>query len=74
MVFLLNTSLDYRLDASCSGGIDVSMLQQAVAKINGKLDTEASGNVVQETVSVSSCVSNHSCSSAEVLHYKYAAG
>ncbi|KAF5836838.1 quinolinate phoshoribosyltransferase [Dunaliella salina] len=39
-----------RLDASCPGGIDVTMLQQAVARINGAVETEASGNVVQETV------------------------
>jgi hypothetical protein len=32
------------------------MLQQAVVRINGALDTEASGNVVQETVSDGACL------------------
>jgi len=38
------------LDPSCKAGIDVAMLQQAVTRINGAIDTEASGNVVLETV------------------------
>ena len=32
-------------------GLDVSMLRQAIARIDGRIQTEASGNVTQETVS-----------------------
>lgn len=39
-----------RLDASCEAGIDVSQLRQAVQRIAGAIDTEASGNVVLSTV------------------------
>ncbi|GAX77228.1 hypothetical protein CEUSTIGMA_g4674.t1 [Chlamydomonas eustigma] len=41
-----------RLDASCEGGIDVSMLRAAVEKIKGTIETEASGNVTLDTVQV----------------------
>ncbi|KAF6263340.1 Quinolinate phosphoribosyl transferase [Scenedesmus sp. NREL 46B-D3] len=39
-----------RRDASCLGGVDVSLLKQAVAQIAGKVQTEASGNVTLESV------------------------
>ncbi|WIA22958.1 hypothetical protein OEZ86_009885 [Tetradesmus obliquus] len=39
-----------RRDASCPGGVDVSLLKQAVAKIAGKVQTEASGNVTLQSV------------------------
>lgn len=37
-------------DASCPGGVDVSLLKQAVAQIAGKVKTEASGNVTLASV------------------------
>eukprot|EP00882_Tetradesmus_deserticola_P026753 GHRQ01029543.1.p1 GENE.GHRQ01029543.1~~GHRQ01029543.1.p1 ORF type:complete len:254 (+),score=112.15 GHRQ01029543.1:635-1396(+) len=37
-------------DASCPGGVAVSLLKQAVAKIAGKVQTEASGNVTLQSV------------------------
>lgn len=39
-----------RLDASKPGGVDVSLLQQAVAAVGGRLATEGSGNVTLQTV------------------------
>jgi nicotinate-nucleotide pyrophosphorylase (carboxylating) len=33
-----------------AGGVDISMLQQAVDAVGGRLETEASGNVKQATV------------------------
>ncbi|KAJ9529342.1 hypothetical protein QJQ45_013770, partial [Haematococcus lacustris] len=39
-----------RLDPGLPAGIDVSELEQAVKRVAGAVDTEASGNVVQETV------------------------
>lgn len=33
-----------------AGGVDVSMLTEAVQLVNGKVDTEASGNVTIDTV------------------------
>lgn len=41
-----------RLDPSAPGGVDVSLLQQAVAAIGGRVATEASGNVTLATVGV----------------------
>lgn len=37
-------------DSSAPGGVDVSMLKEAVSLVSGKVDTEASGNVTLETV------------------------
>eukprot|EP00878_Enallax_costatus_P009576 GHUV01010006.1.p1 GENE.GHUV01010006.1~~GHUV01010006.1.p1 ORF type:complete len:318 (+),score=94.69 GHUV01010006.1:333-1286(+) len=37
-------------DPSCPGGVDVSLLKQAVAHIGGKVETEGSGNVTLESV------------------------
>lgn len=37
-------------DPSSPGGVDVSLLVQAVAKIAGRVQTEASGNVTLESV------------------------
>lgn len=44
--------MDMIAQASCpdTGGVDVSMLQEAVKLVNGRLDTEASGNVTIDTV------------------------
>ncbi|CAM6091650.1 unnamed protein product [Calypogeia fissa] len=42
--------LDNMVKRLPEGGIDVSMLQQAVKIINGVVDTEASGNVTLQTV------------------------
>ena len=39
-----------QLDESADGGVDVSMLRAAVARIDGALETEASGNVTLGTV------------------------
>ncbi|KAL3135671.1 hypothetical protein ABBQ38_006145 [Trebouxia sp. C0009 RCD-2024] len=39
-----------KLDPSAPGGVDVSMLKEAVKLVNGKVDTEASGNVTIDTV------------------------
>lgn len=39
-----------RLDGAQPGGVDVSTLREAVARISGRMDTEASGNVVLSTV------------------------
>lgn len=39
-----------KLDPSAPGGVDVSMLQEAVKLVNSRLDTEASGNVTIDTV------------------------
>eukprot|EP00879_Flechtneria_rotunda_P010247 GHRR01010713.1.p1 GENE.GHRR01010713.1~~GHRR01010713.1.p1 ORF type:complete len:316 (+),score=102.09 GHRR01010713.1:94-1041(+) len=39
-----------KLDPSSPGGVDVSLLKQAVALIAGKVETEASGNVTVQTV------------------------
>jgi hypothetical protein len=39
------------LDPGFEGRIDVRPLQQAVDRIAGAVDTEASGNIVLETVS-----------------------
>jgi nicotinate-nucleotide pyrophosphorylase (carboxylating) len=39
-----------RLDPSCPGGVDVSLLKQAVALVGGKVATEGSGNVTLQTV------------------------
>lgn len=36
--------------AADAGGVDVSMLKEAVSLVSGKVDTEASGNVTLETV------------------------
>ncbi len=33
-----------------AGGVDVSMLKEAVKLVNGRVDTEASGNVTIDTV------------------------
>ena len=33
-----------------AGGVDVSMLQQAVKLVNGRLETEASGNITADTI------------------------
>ena len=33
-----------------AGGVDVSLLQEAVKLVDGKVDTEASGNVTLSTV------------------------
>lgn len=38
-------------DPGCPGGVDVALLKQAVALINGRVETEASGNVTLESVS-----------------------
>ena len=35
---------------SVAGGVDVSLLKEAVSLVNGKVDTEASGNVTIDTV------------------------
>eukprot|EP00955_Chlamydomonas_euryale_P042639 352385-Chlamydomonas_euryale.AAC.3 len=37
-------------DASAAGGVDVSLLRSAVARVGGALETEASGNVTIATV------------------------
>ncbi len=39
-----------RLDPSCPGGVDVSLLKAAVELVAGKLETEGSGNVTLQTV------------------------
>ncbi|KAA6425578.1 MAG: Nicotinate-nucleotide pyrophosphorylase [carboxylating] [Trebouxia sp. A1-2] len=39
-----------KLDSSAPGGVDVSMLKEAVKLVNGRVDTEASGNVTIDTV------------------------
>lgn len=39
-----------QLDPSSPGGVDVSLLQQAVAQVQGRMATEASGNVTHHTV------------------------
>mmetsp|Transcript_44148 Transcript_44148/g.114367 ORF Transcript_44148/g.114367 Transcript_44148/m.114367 type:complete len:317 (+) Transcript_44148:90-1040(+) len=38
-----------RLDAAAEGGIDVSMMQQAVELLGGRVETEGSGNVTLST-------------------------
>lgn len=45
-------SLNYKikLELSDAGGVDVSMLKEAVKLVDGKVDTEASGNVTIDTV------------------------
>ena len=35
---------------TCAGGVDITLLQEAVHLIGGRLETEASGNVTLETV------------------------
>jgi nicotinate-nucleotide pyrophosphorylase (carboxylating) len=37
-------------DAGCPGGVDVSLLQQAVGVVGGRLATEGSGNVSLQSV------------------------
>ena len=37
-------------DVCYAGGVDVSMLKEAVKLVNGRVDTEASGNVTIDTV------------------------
>jgi nicotinate-nucleotide pyrophosphorylase (carboxylating) len=39
-----------RLDANSPAGVDVSLLQQAVGTVGGRLATEGSGNVTLHTV------------------------
>lgn len=39
-----------RKDESCPGGVDISMLVEAVKMIDGRCETEASGNVTLSTV------------------------
>jgi nicotinate-nucleotide pyrophosphorylase (carboxylating) len=39
-----------KADPSAEGGVDVTMLQEAVNKIGSCVDTEASGNVTLHTV------------------------
>ncbi|KAD2805176.1 hypothetical protein E3N88_38553 [Mikania micrantha] len=48
--FLSRIMLDNMVVPQPDGNIDVSMLKQAVELINGKFETEASGNVTVETV------------------------
>jgi nicotinate-nucleotide pyrophosphorylase (carboxylating) len=40
----------HRPDTASDSGVDVSMLAKAVAMIEGKIDTEASGNVTLKTI------------------------
>ena len=37
-------------DQTCAAGVDISQLQDAVSQVGGRLETEASGNVTQDTV------------------------
>lgn len=39
-----------RWDPECDGQVDVSMLEEALRMVDGRLETEASGNVTLETV------------------------
>jgi len=39
-----------KMDPSAEAGIDVSMLEEAVAYIGGRVETEGSGNVNLQTV------------------------
>jgi len=44
--------LDNMVVPLANGDVDVSMLQQAVTLIDGRFETEASGNVALDTVSI----------------------
>ena len=52
LLFTIKTSgfAENDLQLSHAGGVDVSMLKEAVKLVNGKVDTEASGNVTIDTV------------------------
>ncbi len=39
-----------RFDPECEGNVDVTMLEEALQMVDGRLETEASGNITLETV------------------------